>query len=295
MISLIVFLFIALTVYLFAGSVFLAKDLLRTFGIAMALIASGCYLFVGVVFRAEQLEPTLKFLIFIPIFIFGIWYVRYVTKTAPLEVVANQQRYWADLKAKLLYKWYEQRKDIKSDRVEIKINSYEKQLIKPLRPNKYADTIINPSFFIDLARLENNMTIVKSVDELKAISLYSKIFAVIEKQIKERETRIDLVEVLKENEYCAEYFIMDLWGQFTNDINIGVANLEILAKNDVQRQLVFALDNLDLYNVKNKGSALYYKYMLFKNKVSPYLEEDNEANKLKTSASAETDNEDEDL
>ena len=116
----------------------------------------------------------------------------------------------------------------------------------------------------------------------------------IQKQIKERETRIDLAEVLKENEYCAEYFIMDLWGQFTNDINIGVANLEILAKNDIQRQLVFALDNLDLYNVKNKGSALYYKYMLFKNKVKPYLEEKNESNKL-TPNVEKNDGEDEDL
>ena len=273
MISLIVFLFIALTVYLFAGSIFLAKDMLRTFGIAMGLCAAGCYLFVGVVFKAEQLEPTLKYLLAIPLFILGIWYVRYVTKTAPLEIVANQQRYWKNLTPKLLYKWYQQRKDKKSDRIEIKINQAEKQLIKTLRPNSQyqEDKVINPSFFIDLARLEGHMTIVKDIDELKSYPLYKEIFAVIEKQIKEREESVNLIEILEQNEYCAEFFIMDLWPRFTNDINIGNANLELLAENETQRQLVFALDNLDLYNVKNKGSALYYKFMLFKNKVKDYV------------------------
>ena len=88
---------------------------------------------------------------------------------------------------------------------------------------------------------------------------------------KEREENVNLIEILEQNEYCAEFFIMDLWPRFTNDINIGNANLELLAENEPQRQLVFALDNLDLYNVKNKGSALYYKFMLFKNKVKDYV------------------------
>lgn len=61
---------------------------------------------------------------------------------------------------------------------------------------------------------------------------------------------------------------MDLWEKYTSRENISVANLKILATNFMENEFLGAIDILSLdSNVKYSGSALYYKYMLFKDRV----------------------------
>ncbi|PAF46614.1 hypothetical protein BKH41_08910 [Helicobacter sp. 12S02232-10] len=56
------------------------------------------------------------------------------------------------------------------------------------------------------------------------------IFERLKRIIKDKELSVKFDEVLIQNDHCAEYFLLDLWEIYTQDINIGIGNLAVLAK-----------------------------------------------------------------
>lgn len=69
----------------------------------------------------------------------------------------------------------------------------------------------------------------------------------------------------------AEFFLMSLWEEHTKIFNISLANLELLAYNEKDKEFLGALDLLNLNCVKRKGAVLFYKYMEFKNRIKDYV------------------------
>ncbi len=54
-----------------------------------------------------------------------------------------------------------------------------------------------------------------------------------------------------------------------------MANLEVLATNKNEIELIGALDLLNLNCVKRKGAVLFYKYIEFKNRIKDYVKQEN--------------------
>ncbi|EAH8338417.1 hypothetical protein EU792_09005, partial [Campylobacter upsaliensis] len=71
--------------------------------------------------------------------------------------------------------------------------------------------------------------------------------------------------------YYAEFFLMELWEKYTPQFNISVANLDILASSEKEREFLGALDLIHLNCVKRKGAVFYYKYLEFKDRIKEYL------------------------
>ncbi|EOG7170972.1 hypothetical protein ACLH6T_001042, partial [Campylobacter upsaliensis] len=57
----------------------------------------------------------------------------------------------------------------------------------------------------------------------------------------------------------------------TASFNISVANLDILASSEKEREFLGALDLIHLNCVKRKGAVFYYKYLEFKDRIKEYL------------------------
>ncbi|MGX2972658.1 hypothetical protein [Helicobacter sp. T3_23-1059] len=125
--------------------------------------------------------------------------------------------------------------------------------------------------FLDYENLE--LTKISKIDDIAQFNLYNTIFARLKKITTEKEIDdLDFKEVLEKNGNFVEYFLLDLWESYTQDINIGVAGLEVLAKRDIERQLVRALNNIDLNSMSRKGAALLYAYLEFRDKL-PQVED----------------------
>lgn len=263
------FLCIALTLWAYGDFSYLSKDILRLFALLMGASAIFSYGFIELLFRAGD-EETYLYLAFIPVFVFGYFYIKAKRKVRPLEVVANQQRYWDEVKGSDVYKFFQGRKEKRAKKITIRVNEEEKKLFRQIigEPHK---KYLSTNFFKTLKRIEEEFTYIKNLDDIKQYKLYEAVFKKIKSIVKAREISVDYEALLKENKMCAEFFLMDLWEKYTKRSNIGIANLILLGNREIEEEFVGALDNIDLNCVKAKGAALYYRYMVFVGRADNYV------------------------
>lgn len=219
------------------------------------------------------------------IFAFCIFVVafRKMLTPLPINVVARQECYWG-IKPSIITDFFIFRRDnSKKKRVDIQINGFAK-----VWQRKYGEahneSYMSANVFLDYENL--HLTKLNKIDDIAQFGLYNTIFARLKKIITEKEIDdLDMKEVLERNGNFAEYFLLDLWECYTQDINIGVAGLEVYAKRDIERQLIRALNNIDLNSISRNGAALLYSYLEFRDKLPQEQEaqaQSNEENKEST-------------
>ena len=222
---------------------------------------SSVLIYVYLYTNEEELKTSVYYLFLIPCFLILLYFIKQKIKTKPLNIEANQQRYFDEVNALMIKEFYQTRKDIKKDRVEVYVNKESKKLIKN---NK-----IVPEFFLLYRSLEP--TKISNINELKQYTIFAIIFKKLEEFIKLKEVKIDYEKELESNHYYAEFFLMELWEKYTPQFNISVANLDILASSEKEREFLGALDLIHLNCVKRKGAVFYYKYLEFKDRIKEYL------------------------
>ena len=281
------FLTIAATLWIWGDMSYLSKPILKQFAFTMALISFMTWgfltFFYEMVFHYKS-YTSYYFLALIPFFLFGIYYLKKARKVVPLSVQANQQRYWDEIKGSDIYAFFAGRKKRKRKKIVIRVNEQEKKFFKTSESMPDKD-YVSVGFFKTLKRIESEFSFVKAPsndkkaiekamnDTINKIPLYKVVFDKIKYFIKEQDIDVDFVEILKEDKYCVEFFLLDLWERYTKRVNIGTANLVLLAEREIEEEFIGAMDNIDLYSVKGKGAALYYRYMVFMQRVENYLKE----------------------
>lgn len=277
------FLTIAAVLWIFGDMSYLSKPILKQFAFTMALgsFMTWAFLtfFLETVFQWKNYQNYI-YLLFIPFFIIGMYHLKKARKIVPLSVQANQQRYWEEIKASDVYKFFLGRKEPKRKKIVIRVNEGEKKFFKSseLIPDK---DYVSVNFFRMLKRIEKELTFVdlKSSqniekdmnDIINQIPLYKVVFGKIKFFIREQDIKANLVDIFVEDKGCVEFFLLDLWERYTKRVNIGTANLVLLAEREIEEEFIGAMDNVDLYSVKAKGAALYYRYMVFMGRVDNYL------------------------
>ncbi|EAJ4646514.1 hypothetical protein G5F42_001679 [Campylobacter upsaliensis] len=222
---------------------------------------SAVLIYVYLYTNEEELKTSVYYLFLTPCFLILLYFIKQKIKPKPLNIEANQQRYFDEVNALMIKEFYQTRKDIKKDRVEVYVNKESKKLIKN---NK-----IVPEFFLLYHSLEP--TKISNINELKQYTIFAIIFKKLEEFIKLKEVKIDYEKELENNHYYAEFFLMELWEKYTPQFNISVANLDILASSEKEREFLGALDLIHLNCVKRKGAVFYYKYLEFKDRIKEYL------------------------
>ncbi|EMD0005737.1 hypothetical protein ACIMK4_001192 [Campylobacter upsaliensis] len=222
---------------------------------------SAILIYVYLYTNEEELKTSIYYLFLTPCFLILLYFIKQKIKPKPLNIEANQQRYFDEVNALMIKEFYQTRKDIKKDRVEVYVNKESKKLIKN---NK-----IVPEFFLLYHSLEP--TKISNINELKQYTIFAIIFKKLEEFIKLKEVKIDYEKELENNHYYAEFFLMELWEKYTPQFNISVANLDILASSEKEREFLGALDLIHLNCVKRKGAVFYYKYLEFKDRIKEYL------------------------
>lgn len=277
------FLTIAAVLWIFGDMSYLSKPILKQFAFTMALgsFMTWAFLtfFLETVFQWKNYQNYI-YLLFIPFFIIGMYHLKKARKIVPLSVQANQQRYWEEIKASDVYKFFLGRKEPKRKKIVIRVNEGEKKFFKSseLIPDK---DYVSVNFFRMLKRIEKELTFVdlKSSqniekdmnDIINQIPLYKVVFDKIKFFVREQDIKANLVDIFVEDKGCVEFFLLDLWERYTKRVNIGTANLVLLAEREIEEEFIGAMDNVDLYSVKAKGTALYYRYMVFMGRVDNYL------------------------
>lgn len=259
---LLTFVAVAFIIFAFGSVSFLNKGITKSIAIFMVFCATLAYFNQLGLNDNKEYTTAYIYIFYIAIFAFAMYYVRLFTKPEPLDIIADRQRYWEEVTDKDIYKFYSNRRDIKKDRVEaVNINKFETKLIIK---SENDTQIINPQFFLNLKKIDGNLTHADSVKEISKYKVYNAIFKRLKTIIDDKEIRLDYEEILKEHNNFLEYFIMNLWEKYTGDTNIGIANLNIICKRWIEEECVYAIDLLHLNNVKLKGSAMYYAYKSYK-------------------------------
>ena len=264
MIVLIFFIVVAVVLYLNSQNFFDAQELLENATYIVGLSAVLIYVFLWI--SDFESEKNLYFLALIPLYAVSIYLIKEKTKSKPLDVIANQQRYFNEVKAKDIIKYYSVRKDVKNNRVEALVNKHSKKLIK--------NGVIIPQFFLNFKTIEP--TKIQSIQELENSKVFSVVFKKVKGFISDLEAKVDYEKALAENGNYAEFFLMDLWEKYTYKFNISLANLDILATNLNEKELLGALDLLNLNCVKLKGAVLYYKFIQFKDRIKDFVKEESQ-------------------
>lgn len=202
------------------------------------------------------------FLLFIPVFILTIYVVHFLGKPKPLEVIAKQQSYW-NVSQSAIYNYFKNRIIDKEDRKEVQINTLSKRFIR--KYDSESRQYFTTSVYSEYKQLK--LTMVNSLSEIEDYGLYMMIFSKVSGFTKYKEMSVDFEKILHENNMCLEYFLIDIWEKYTKEFNIGTATLNVVAKREIEQQLIGALDNIDLSNVKRCGAGLFYSYMKFKGRL----------------------------
>ncbi len=92
------------------------------------------------------------------------------------------------------------------------------------------------------------------------IKIYKKLYSINE----EIEAELDFKEILIDNKYCIEFFLIDLWEVLCSKEIIGIGTLNTIAKNKKELELIGALDASVSTNVRKEGILLYSHYLRFK-------------------------------
>lgn len=217
------------------------------------------------------------YLIFIAIALITIYKIYLLSKKKPVDIVAKQTSYWG-VNAKDIYKKYDWKLDFKKDRIETRTNRLQKQIY---RVYSNEEKYITGNIFLAMNDLK--FTKVNDLSEIQS-ELYTTIIKKFKEIIEELELKNDLDTLLKENGNCVEFFLINCWEIYTQRVNLGIATLDILAKNFTEYELLGALDNATLNSVKRHGAAMYFKYAEFKGLLpKDILEErqEEEKNKIK--------------
>lgn len=126
---------------------------------------------------------------------------------------ANQQRYWEEIKASDVYKFFLGRKEPKRKKIVIRVNEGEKKFFKSseLIPDK---DYVSVNFFRMLKRIEKELTFVdlKSSpnikkdmnDTINQIPLYKAVFDKIKFFIREQDIKTNLVDIFVEDKGCVK-------------------------------------------------------------------------------------------
>ncbi|EAI7269759.1 hypothetical protein B0619_07240 [Campylobacter lari] len=260
MIIAICFLIIAISFYFKSKKNLFNQFIYENFAYITGITSFICF---ALALLGANYEKNIYYLILIPIFIFLINFIKKETTSPSLNIQANQQRYFDEVDGEAIYAFYKNRKVIKPNRVEVLVNEESKKLIK----NGY----IVPEFFLNYKNME--LTKVEKLEEIENYELYNVIFKKAQDFIKQQEININYEERLKENNNCLEFFLLDLWESYTSRFNIGVANLDILAKNEKEIDFLGAVDLIHLNCIKRKGAVTYYKYLEFKDRIKEYLKD----------------------
>ncbi|EAH8851041.1 hypothetical protein CDJ58_03740 [Campylobacter lari] len=260
MIIAICFLIIAISFYFKSKKNLFNQFIYENFAYITGITSFICFAFT---LLETNYEKNLYYLILIPIFIFLINFIKKETTSPSLNIQANQQRYFDEVDGEAIYAFYKNRKVIKPNRVEVLVNEESKKLIK--------HGYIVPEFFLNYKNME--LTKVEKLEEIENYELYNVIFKKVQGFIKQQEININYEARLKENNNCLEFFLLDLWESYTSRFNIGVANLDILAKNEKEIDFLGAVDLIHLNCIKRKGAVTYYKYLEFKDRIKEYLKD----------------------
>ncbi|MCW1355394.1 hypothetical protein OLQ17_03535 [Campylobacter jejuni] len=191
-----------------------------------------------------------------------------------MEIVADQQRYWDEITSDEVYNFFKHRKINKGKRFAVEVNEQERKFHKTKTPNSKnnIDSYISVSFWKRLKKIENEFTFVENIEQIEEYPLYHAVFNKIKDIIKSSEKKVNYNEVLKENNYIVEFFLLYLWENYTQRINISNANLILLAENEIQEDFVGAMDNVDLNSVKKRGAALYFRYIVYHKREGNYID-----------------------
>lgn len=178
------------------------------------------------------------------------------------RIVAKQMQFW-DIPSSYVVDTYKDRiikLDGREEIKDIKVDKYFKY-------NAKGDKLLNPEIYSSIKRYRKFTKIkdIKYFDKTDS-RVHQLVWGKIVALNKKNETNIDFDNVLKDNHYVLQFFLLELWERLTRSEAIGVANLKSVAKTEKERHLVGAIYSLE-YIPQREGIELLAHYLNFKDKI----------------------------
>ena len=180
------------------------------------------------------------------------------------KVIAKQVSYW-DVPFELILSKNKHNITSKKDRNELTEQSKEYFYEEIFEEDKKIRKI-QPLILSDIKKYRG-FTLVKSLNYFKRSTssvLHTTIYKKLESINDKIEADLDFEELLEENQYCVEFFLINIWEVISSKEIIGIGTLKAYANNKKELELIGALDAAMSSNVRKQGILLYSHYLNFK-------------------------------
>lgn len=182
------------------------------------------------------------------------------------KVTAKQMQFW-DIPVPHVLNTYKDRivkLDGREEIKDIKVNNFY-----AMSPN--GDKMLLPNIYSSIKKYKKFTQIQDTTYFDKTNSkLHKIVFNKIKALNKQNEAGIDFEQVLKNNHYVLQFFILDLWEQLTKAEAIGVGNLKAICSNEKELHLVGAMYGIE-YMPQRDGLELLAHYLHFKNRLKKII------------------------
>ena len=230
-----------------------SKDILMLISLFTICIIWSIYLLID----NERISFLIQIVILCILILCFYYIISINIEKNPKLIYAKQENYWNIDKENVINS-FKYRSIEKNDRIEVNATS------DSLYIQEHETQSISPNAISYFKKLNSiyKPTIIKNVSEIKNHKIHNKIFEKISSNLeKDKELFLDYEDILSKFENNLELFIIYIWDKYSKDFNIGIGQLETLAKkNPIAIELINAIDNTNLKMLKLKGSFLQYKY-----------------------------------
>lgn len=248
-------LFLVLTFFAWAMSSFRNKTISNYLALLISLSSVLLFLLIS------KVPISFLFLALIPVCGAALYQLYTINKPISLKIEALQQSYCSQITPKMVLQANAYRRVPKKDRLETRVNVSSKQFYRHIGQRK----LLTTNFFHKLAMCE--LTHIENIEAIRQYPLYSFLFDKAKEVIDFQEKKVNFDLLLQNNKNKAEFLLLELFETYTRNENIGMAHLHILAQRSIEKELIGAIDNVLLKNVKRHGAALFYLYMYFKQRI----------------------------
>lgn len=182
------------------------------------------------------------------------------------KIVAKQVQFW-DIPPEHVLSAYKDRiikLDGRDEIKEVKVENF-------FKISKNGDKYLNPEIY-PLIKKYRKFTKIRDTKyfDTTPSRVYKLVWEKIKALNKQNETNIDFEEVLKQNHYVLQFFLLELWERLTKSEAIGVANLKSVAMTEKDKHLVGALYSIE-YMVGREGLELLAHYFFFKDRMKKLI------------------------
>ena len=221
-------------------------------------------------------ESFVFYMVVFLLLLFSVFF-GYISSNHSQDILADQVTFWDASPENIKNKFSSlliHKKGIDTNETEEDWTEFREMKIPHFYIENSEGKQFHSSYKLGLINAIETSTLLTKIDSLQYFDnknthiLHKIIFQKLSNLNISRHININLKYLLFGNNFYLEYFLIDFWERVVIYEALGTGTLEYYCRSEKDNELIGALDNALKSSVQKRGSFLWAKYILHKNRIS---------------------------